>query len=229
MSYAVLVLEQPWWDLDEDPGQTSVRDFLDGLSRLNGLPIFYATFYDTSSFDHALKYLLDARKLDDVKHLIVYIASHGAGNKIGNGHAKDMKLSTIFKRIEQHGKGRVAGLILDSCEVGGEFDTILAGMNRAKINWVMGYAFSIDWLTSILINMHVLAVMTSLNGKGLKQPNDLLAAVQKALGSFNPNQNTAERKGRRNALPLSEMLSISIRGGSSKAVLLETDEIWPAC
>ena len=42
-NYAVLVLEQPWWALDEDPEQTSVRHFLDGLSRLTGLPTFYAT------------------------------------------------------------------------------------------------------------------------------------------------------------------------------------------
>ncbi len=40
-NYAVLVLEQPWWALDEDPEQTSVRHFLDGLSRLTGLPTFF--------------------------------------------------------------------------------------------------------------------------------------------------------------------------------------------
>ena len=72
-NYAVLVLEQPWWALDIDPEQTSVRHFLDGLSRLESLPIYYSTFFDSNSFGQALQYLLDARKIDDVKHLIVYV------------------------------------------------------------------------------------------------------------------------------------------------------------
>jgi hypothetical protein len=130
----------PWWDLNDDSGQTSVRHFLDGLSRLDGLATFCATFYDTNSFGHALKYLADARKLKSVDHLIVYVASHGAGARLGNGNAPSINLRTVFERIEQFGEGKVIGLILDSCEVGVQFDTIDAGMRQTKIIGCWGTA-----------------------------------------------------------------------------------------
>jgi hypothetical protein len=168
MSYAILVLEQPWWNISKDPSQTSVRHFLDGLSRLKGLPLFYSTFFDTSSFDMALQHLLDARRLDDVEHLIVYVGSHGAGGRIGNGNGPSMNLNTVFDLIQQRGKGKVAGLILDSCEVGGQYETIRNGAKHAKISWVMGYSTSVDWLTSMLINLNMLSVMTSLSPSEIK-------------------------------------------------------------
>ena len=53
-NYAVLVLEQPLWPLpDEDPAQNSVRPFVDVLSRHEDLPVFFATFVDSSSFGQA--------------------------------------------------------------------------------------------------------------------------------------------------------------------------------
>ena len=232
MSYAILVLEQPWWDLNDDPGQTSVRHFLDGLSRLDGLPTFYATFYDTSSFGHALKYLVDARKLKFVDHLIVYVASHGAGARLGNGNAPDMNLRTVFDRIEQFGKGKVVGLILDSCEVGAQFDIIDAGMRKTKISWLLGYGASVDWLTSSLINLHVLSVMARLKSTELKKAKKLTEAVQEAFGLFNPylvidddEDNVMNEDD--DPLVLSEILTVSIQVPNKKPRLLSPIDIWP--
>lgn len=230
MSYAVLVLEQPWGNLDDDPGQTSVRYFLDGLSRLHGLPIFYATFYDTNSFSQALKYLLDARKLDDVKHLIVYVASHGAGARIGRDDHPGMNLRTVFDRLAEYGKGKIAGLILDSCEVGGETKTIQAGMRLGGIHWTLGYAASVDWLVSMFINLHVLAVMPELTGKALDKPEKLCEALQAALSPFNPWQVIAdEDEDSEGEIILAEALSVFVRKGKgrSKGKLLAAEQIWP--
>ncbi|MCF8169099.1 MAG: hypothetical protein K9K38_10300 [Rhodoferax sp.] len=234
MKYAVLVLEQPWWDLDEDPGQTSVRHFLDGLSRLDGLPTFYATFYDTNSFGQALKYLVGARKLEFVDHLIVYVASHGAGSRIGNGSAPTMNLGTVFDRIKQYGKGKVVGVMLDSCEVGAQLATIETGMKKTKIRWLMGYGASVDWLTSTLINLHVLSVMTSLDTDELKSRDALTAAVQEALGLFNPYLTIDADEDDEDAPPddeaplvLSELLTLAIQPSHANPSVLSPKDIWP--
>jgi len=242
MRYAVLVLEQPWWDLNEDPGQTSTRYFLDGLSRLDGLPTFYATFYDTHSFGQALQDLVDARKLEFFDHLIVYVASHGAGSRLGNGNAPDMNLSTLFDRIHQHGRGLVTGLILDSCEVGAEYPTIASGMKKAKIQWMLGYGASVDWLSSTLINLHVLSVMANLDAKDLGKASALKGAVQEALRLFNPylpidadNEDDGKniKKAKKAAaaelapLILSEILTVGIQATGKKPQMLTAEDIWP--
>lgn len=234
MSCAVLVLEQPWWDLEDDPGQTSVRHFLDGLSRLDGLPTFYATFYDATSFGQALKYLVDARKLDFVDQLIVYVASHGAGSRIGNGNTVTMNLCTVFDRIQEYGKGKVVGLILDSCEVGAQYETIEIGMETAKIRWLVGYGASVDWLTSTLINLHVLSVMAELDSDDLKSRVGLTAAMQRAFSMFNPFLNIepdedddAAPADDDDPLILSEILTACIRPSRKEPKILAPDDIWP--
>ncbi len=231
MSYAVLVLEQPWWGLHEDPGQTSARYFLDGLSRLDGLPTFYATFYDTSSFGQALKYLVDARKLEFVDHLIVCVASHGSGARLGNGNAPDMNLGTVFDRIQKFGKGKVVGVILDSCEIGAQFRMIEAGMKKTKIRWLMGYGASVDWLTSTLINLHVLSVMANLESDELKSTKALKAAVQEAFGLFNPclviEDDEVAGDDAEDPLLLSEILTVAIQASNKMPTFLSPDDIWP--
>ena len=234
-NYAVLVLEQPWWALDIDPEQTSVRHFLDGLSRLESLPIYYSTFFDSSSFGQALQYLLDARKIDDVKHLIVYVASHGAGSRLGGiDNTRAMNLKTVFDRIKSHGKGKVVGLILDSCEVGAQADTIETGMESAKIRWVIGYAGCMDWLTTTLINLRAVSVLTRLESDEIKKKDDLLGAMQLVFEMFNPYLLIDDDASDDEApdeddklLTLSDALSVTIRPGRSYPKTLMPEEIWP--
>ena len=237
-NYAVLVLEQPWWALDEDPEQTSVRHFLDGLSRLTGLPTFYATFFDSSSFGQALQYLLDARKIDDVDHLIVYVASHGSGSRLGGtDNARAMNLKTVFDRIASHGKGKVIGLILDSCEVGAQADTIETGMSSAKISWVIAYAGCMDWLTTMLINLRAVSVLTGLESDIIKKKDDLMGAMQMVFDMFNPlllideeasDDEEPDADDREKSLTLADALSVTIRPGHRKPQTLMPEEIWPA-
>lgn len=242
MRYAVLVLEQPWWDLNKDPDQTSIRYFLDGLSRLDGLPTFYATFYDTNSFGQALQYLVDARKLKSIDRLIVYVASHGAGSRLGNGNAPSMNLRTLFDRIHHHGKGMVTGLILDSCEVGAQHDLITSGMKRAKIQWLLGYGASVDWLTSALINLHVLSVMANMDVQDLSEVSALTVAAQEAMGLFNPFQpiytnDEDDEKSIKKAkmaaaaelepITLSGILTVAIQATGKKPKILTAEDIWP--
>lgn len=232
MKCAILVLEQPWWNLHHDPSQTSVRHFLEGLARLEGMPIFYATFYDTASLGQAMQYLMDARKLDEVEQLIVYVAAHGRGARIGNG-AKGTNLATVFSRIAEYGKGKVVGVLLDSCEVGGQFDVIARGMQAAKINWVIGYSSPMEWLKTMLINLHVLSTMRSLSKNDSKSRRKLRAAVQAAFEPFNPfmavpacGEDDDECEDLADET-LSSALSVTICGERGEPKLLRESEIWP--
>lgn len=220
MSCAILVLEQPWWDLSDDPDQTSVQHFLDGLARLDDLPIFYATFYDTSSFSLALQHLMSAQKLDDVEHMILNIAGHGAGKFLGSTHLK-----TIFDRIAQHGKGKVVGVMLDSCELGAQSEIIEAGMQNAKLKWVLSYNASVSWLKSMLITIRTLSEMASVEKSAKKE--EFVAAFQRIFDAFNPNGRIDPNDDEEDAYCLSDTLAVFVSNGRYQAELLEPAQLWP--
>ena len=244
MSYAVLVLEHPWFRVSEDPAQTSIAPFLDGLSRLNGLSVFYATFFDARSFGQALEHLMDARKLDGIKKVIVYVASHGSGGRIGGEIG--INLRTVFRRITELGHDKVVGVILDACDVGMQFDIIEAGMNEAHIRWVTGFSASLDWLTATSIHLHLLSSLSSLTIGQLGKRANLVEAVQTAMDVFNPalliplqedddEENGVEEEAgseddeddEDESLSLSEVMTVMIRPNGSSPELLEAEEIWP--
>lgn len=233
MSCAILVLEQPWWDLHQDPSQTSVRHFLDGLARLEGLPIFYATFYDTASLGQALEYLMDARKLDEVDQLVVYIAAHGSGARLGNRRAAATNLSTVFDRIRRHGRGKVVGVLLDSCEVGGQNDIIQQGMTAAGIHWVIGYTQAMDWLTTMLINIHILSVMSGLTRKECNGRRRLRQRIQVAFAPFSPflpmpvGEDDDESEDDDDAV-LCKAVSVFVQNTLTRPERLAEEEVWPA-
>ena len=60
-----------------------------------------------------LEHLMDARKLDGIKKVIIYIASHGSGARIGGEDGPGINLSTVFDRIarHQHSPASVVGAV----------------------------------------------------------------------------------------------------------------------
>ena len=235
-NYAVLVLEQPLWPLpDEDPAQNSVRPFVDVLSRHEDLPVFFATFVDSSSFGQALKNLLDTDKLDDVEHLIVYVAAnHGAASCFGGSkNVCTMNVKTVFDRIKSLGKGKVIGLILDSFEMGVQADTIEIGMESAKIRWVIGYAGCTEWLTTTLINLRALSVVTCLDSDDFKDEDMLMGVMQLVFEMFNPyleiddDTRESDDDDLDDSLTLADVLSVTIRSGRCHPKTLMPEEIWP--
>jgi hypothetical protein len=243
MSYAVLVLEHPWFRVSVDPAQTSIAPFLDGLSRLNGLSVFYATFFDARSFGQALEHLMDARKLDAVKRIIIYVASHGSGGRIGGEIG--INLRTVFRRIAELGHDKVVGVILDACEVGMQVDIIEAGMNEAHIRWVTGFSASLDWLTATSIHLHLLSGLSGLTIGQLGKRANLVEAVQTAMDVFNPallippvddeddddlevgEDEADEEDDEDEPLTLSQVMTVMIRPNNAPPELLGAEEIWP--
>ena len=118
MRYALLVLEQPWSRISSNSRQPSVRPFLEGLAALNNIRMYYATYFDGHSFDQALLYLLDAQQLKSVDKVILYIAGHGAGARLGGEFGRAMNLGPLFRRLEKYGRRKIAGVLLDSCQLG---------------------------------------------------------------------------------------------------------------
>jgi hypothetical protein len=84
----LVILEDSWFDLNENPGQASSGPFLDGLARyIDKLTTYRFNFYDTASFEKALKRALTVRE----EKVILYIGAHGSHSAIGGARLKSPK------------------------------------------------------------------------------------------------------------------------------------------
>lgn len=177
---ALIILEQPWWDLAENPEQASVLPFLQGLDRvLPKVRTYHATFFDLASFDSALQHLASVKE----ENAIIYIASHGCGGRIGG-----VNLSKMLERIGEYSKSwNIEGCLLGACEVGGRSDVMKAAMVGSRMAWVAGYGVSVGWLPSTLLDLNILYTMSQLREKDLCEADQIEAAFGEALSLFNGN------------------------------------------
>lgn len=186
MSYALLVLEQPWNRLTHKPQSLSVRPILEGMATLSEMPLYYANFFDGPSFDQALQYLLDAEHLDGVDGLIVYVAGHGSGARLGGEFGRAMNLSGFFERLKRFGHEKIAGLILDSCELGINDKALSNAMKEVGLSWAVAYATRMEWLSSLSVNLRLLQHLCLVDPNDLNDREELMTAIQFALNLFNP-------------------------------------------
>ena len=186
MRYALLILEQPWFRIPQDPRQSSVRPFLEGLAALNDMPLFHASYYDRQSFDKALSYLLEARELESVDKLILYVGAHATGGRLGGDFGQAMNLDTLFRRLTELGHKQIAGLILDSCELGAKEEQLAAGVKQAGLSWLIAHAARIDWMDGMLTNLNLLHHLCQIHPDDLDKRDSLLTRVQAATSLFNP-------------------------------------------
>lgn len=186
MSYALLVLEQPWHRLTHRPQSLSVRPFLEGVATLAEMPVYYANFFDGPSFEQALQYLLDARHLDGVDGLILYVAGHGSGARLGGEFGRAMNLSGFFERLSRFGQKKIAGLILDSCELGINDNTLSSAMKEVGLSWAVAYTARMEWLSSISLNLRLMQHLCQIDPDDLNDQEELMTAIQLALELFNP-------------------------------------------
>lgn len=186
MSYALLILEQPGSRLTHQPQPLSVRPFLEGLATLSKMPLYYANYFDGPSFEQALQYLLDARHLDGVDGLILYVAGHGSGARLGGEFGRAMNLSGFFERLKRYGHKKIDGLILDSCELGINDDALCDGVKAVGLSWAVAYTARMEWLSSMSVNLRLLQHLCRIDPDELNDRDELLTAIQLALELFNP-------------------------------------------
>jgi hypothetical protein len=177
--FALLLLESPWWLPKENPLRASCLPFFQGLERLHdGFNIYYSTFYDTAGFETAL-----AQDLIHTveKRQILYIGAHGNRSSIANGRA-----SAILGKAGLYGR-RIGGVIVSSCLVADRDENFVEALLSGDINWVFGYTRSVNWLSSILLELAIVEALVGTTDEVDQSNEQLLALFSEALHKFNPD------------------------------------------
>lgn len=177
-SFALLLLESPWWTPKSNPSRASALPFFQGIERLHDyFNIYYSTFYDTPGFDIALS--------QDLVHThesrqILYIGAHGSESQIANGRA-----STILEKVAVHGK-KIEGVIVSSCLVGARDSNLWNPLLINKTRWVFAYRHTVQWLDSALIEMALLEAIALADKDYADNQDTLIETFAAALSKFNP-------------------------------------------
>jgi len=182
----LLILEKPWLPIINDMGQTSVLGFFQGLSRNHqNLRHLYLNFADEASFEYALEHLL---RNNTAFRKILYVAAHGSNDSIG-----DIELGSVCDLIHNIAEHRhLEGVIFDSCYVGNNFTEISKMLAGSHIRWCFGYANSVDWFSSTIINLSVIeSFVFQINNENKLEPTTiyrdtdyLLERLKNALSIF---------------------------------------------
>jgi hypothetical protein len=177
--FALLLLESPWWTPKENPTRASALPFFQGLERLHDhFNIYYSTFYDTAGFNTALSQdLAHTRE----KRQILYIGAHGGHSSIANGRA-----STVLDKVGLLQNSKIEGVIVSSCQVGARDENLWGPLLGGTTRWVFAYRHSVDWLSSMLIELALLEALAFSAPDYASDREQLLATFAMALGKFNP-------------------------------------------
>lgn len=177
-SFALLLLESPWWTPEVNPTRASALPFFQGLERLHDhFNVYYSTFYDTRGFETALS--ADLVHTQE-KRQILYIGAHGTRGQIANGRA-----STILEKVALHGD-KIEGVIVSSCFVGASDSNLWAPLLLNKTRWVFAYRHGVNWLDSVFVELAILEALVFCDEGYADDPNALLATFATALAKFNP-------------------------------------------
>lgn len=176
-SRAIFVLESPW-ELDgSDANRTSVIPFVEGIAKFSGdAEVLHANFYDESSFVQALACLAK----NHYKNSVVYLAAHGYKKKIGGiDLAKALlKIGAISKNCN------ITGVMLGSCFVGGNKETIEVCMQGSNLHWCAGYDSESSWLEGTMIDCSILSKMLLLDGRSFQNRSSLIKNFAQAIAPF---------------------------------------------
>jgi hypothetical protein len=216
-TYALLVLESPWWTPREDPMRASCLPFFQGLEKFNDrFNIYYATFYDTAGFEAALRYDLSETK---EKKQIVYIGAHGARGAIADGRA-----STILEKAGLYAT-KAEGVFVSSCNVGEHTINLQTPFFfNDKIRWVWGYTHSVSWLTSTLLEVSLFNAICVAVDFDASDESQVLAVFSEALKQFNPKTHFGIDRLNK-AQPLQNCISLQHRGYRKSTIIDLTQKL----
>ncbi|BCG47959.1 hypothetical protein GEOBRER4_n2817 [Citrifermentans bremense] len=175
---ALMILESPWWEIDENPGRASVFPFFHGLERLDdNVKVYHTTFYEGKSFRLALEDLSNTSRFN---RLFLYIASHGNTRMIGK-----VPLTAVIDAIKSCAScSNIEGLIIGSCLAGMQVDLLKEAITGTSLVWAMGYAGYVDWFTSTLIDLAVMRGMLGATKRQLGDRDLLFQRFRQAIARF---------------------------------------------
>jgi hypothetical protein len=178
-SKALIVLESPWFDLEQDPKQrTSIRPFLQGLADFYDVSLYYSTFHNLESFNHSVKRYEDVK----AKSHIIYVASHGKGGRVAAA-GRHIQLKKLLECIPDNYEA-LDGIMLGACDVGNS-KAVQYGLKRNRACWIFGYRHAVGWMASTLVDMAILdAVLVEGHTLSRKQT---IGAFANALRRFDGN------------------------------------------
>lgn len=183
MTTAILILENIWWDLnDENGNQASVLPFFEGLSRLNeDVQVYYMTFTNATGFKESLAHLLTAPQ----DRLLIYVASHGHGSNLGGANFANIR-NIIHQKLHTQNPKKVEGIIFGACEIGqNDFAPLF---QATHLVWTLAYKNIVDWMSSTIIDLNFSSTMLKLDKDGLNKHDSIIECAASALSLFNPNQ-----------------------------------------
>jgi hypothetical protein len=204
---AILVIESPWWTPDQNRRRASVLPMLQAMGNLSEhLAIYHSYFYEKHGFQAALK--------DDLSHtrenrLCLYIAAHGSRRTIGGtGETPGLLLSTVFRELQRNKVQyrSIEGIVLGSCELGGNTAELMNGLTGTRISWVFGYTCEIDWLSSTFIDVSILERLTRLRERQLESREEIVKSFAGALRRFSGTYPIGGDGHRR--IPLSDAIAL---------------------
>jgi hypothetical protein len=178
---AILILEQPWFGLGENPNRASVYPFFLGLEKLtDNVKVYHTVFYEKISFRQALDDLSTAR----FDNLFLYVAAHGSGGKIAGLQSKGVFAD--IKRIAE--TVNIVGAVIGSCFSGTRPENFVRCMAGSRLTWMVGYNCAVDWLPATLIDLSIFSSMISLDGNQLKSRDVIFNKLKHGITYFNQNK-----------------------------------------
>lgn len=143
------VIESRWWE----KGNHSVRPLFEAVAAIhydNPSAFAYDMFADKSS----LSVVMNMRG-SDKRTEIVYLASHGDEKAIGpsvNNPISRVEARNIL--ITANANKQIKGLFLGTCLTGNaDFARFFLENKNTNLEWVAGYAKSVDWVDGSAIDM----------------------------------------------------------------------------
>ncbi|WP_226093142.1 hypothetical protein [Dickeya oryzae] len=176
-SRGILVLESPW-ELDAlDANRSSVVPFIEGIAKVAGdTEVYCANFYDKASFRTALQCLCKI----PFKNIIIYVAAHGQGKRVGGTHIRDV-LVPIGELSHQF---NITGLLLGACFVGAHTELIETFTRGNQLRWCAGYACETEWLTGTLIDCAIINQMLSVKKNAFSYRDTIIDNLALAISPF---------------------------------------------
>lgn len=154
----IAIVESRWWKT----GNHSIKNLFEAVAAVhysNPFAFGYDMFTDRSS----LASVIDARSKDNTTE-VIYLATHGDKNKIGQNAAKAVSRAELRNLIiAANTQSTIKGIYLGTC-LTGNADTarFLLVEPTTNLVWVAGYRESVDWIDASAMDMVFMSKLAEL-------------------------------------------------------------------